>query len=131
MRTVVIGLIAIGVSLATVLGGVAVQAGAWPAGADAVGFAAATAAVGIVLIGVLYWPVLARVRRRSAVLSRGRAAVLTGLILNAPVYVGLAVAGNTRSLFAGGEAFLIGLGLAVLGFVFGAGYASTHRDAAA
>jgi hypothetical protein len=95
------------------------------------GFAAATGVAGILLVGVLYWPVLARLRRRSGVLRAGRAAVLVGLVLNVPVYVALGVASQNRSFFAGGEAGLIGLGLAVLGLVFGAGYATAHRDAAA
>lgn len=131
MKVVAMGLVAIVFSLATVLAGAALQTGAWPSGPDAMGFAMATAVAGILLMVVVHWPVLARLRRRAGVLSPWRAAIVAALVLNAPVYVGLAVVGQNRSVFAGGETFLVGVAFAVLGLVFGAGYAHTHREAAA
>ena len=127
MKVVAVGLIAILCSLAAALGGAAVQTGAWPSGPDALGFAAATAVAGFVLVSVLYWPVLSRLRRRSDVMRPGRAAALLALVVNLPVYVALTVVGQNRSFFAGGEAFLIGVALAVLGLAFGAGYANANR----
>lgn len=131
MKVVAVALLAIVLSLLTVLGGVAVQTGAWPSGPDAMGFVVATAVAGTVLVGALYWPVLARLRRRPGALTAARAAVVAGVGLNAPVYLLLAVVGRDRSLFAGGETFVIGLAFAVIGVIFGAGYARMHREAAA
>jgi hypothetical protein len=131
MKVVAVALLAIILSLLTVLGGIAVQTGGWPSGEDAMGFVLAIAVAGTLLVGALYWPVLARLRRRRAALTPARAAVVAGLGLNAPVYLLLAILGRDRSLFAGGETFVIGLAFAVIGLVFGAGYARTHRAAAA
>jgi hypothetical protein len=86
---------------------------------------------GALLVGAAYWPVLAGLRRRGVALTPGRAALVAALGLNAPAYAALAILGRSRTLFAGGEALLIGLGFALMGLVFGAGYVGVHREAAA
>jgi hypothetical protein len=131
MKVLAVAVAAIVLSVLTVLGGAALRAGAWPTGADATGFAMATAVAGALLVGALYWPVLAGLRRRAVALPPWRAALVTALGLNAPAYAALAVLGQDRRLFAGGEAPLIALGFASMGLAFGAGYARVQRGAAA
>jgi hypothetical protein len=131
MKTLVVAIIAIALSVAAVVGGAAVQSGTSLTGPDAMGFATVTAAAGALLIAALHWPVLARLRRRTSSLRPGRAALIAALGLNAPVYAALALLGRNRALFAGGEVVWLGLGFALMGLLFGAGYAHTHRDAAA
>jgi hypothetical protein len=129
MKVLAVAVLAVVVSVVTVLGGAAWQAGAWPSGPDAVGFGLATGVAGAVVVGALYWPVLAWLRRRGGTLRPLATAGLTAAGLNAPVYAVLAIAGNDRNLFAANEAFLIGMAFALMGIGFGAGYAWTHRGA--
>jgi hypothetical protein len=127
VRVLAVALGAITLALAAVLAAIALRYGALPAGPDAAGFAVATALASAFLVGVLYWPVLATLRRRGVSLSAVRAALLTTLGLNAPVYAALAVLGRDRRLFAGDEVFFLAIGVALVGALFGAGYARTHR----
>jgi hypothetical protein len=130
VKVVGLALGAITLALVAVLAAVAVQYGTLPSGADAAGFAIVTAVAGVLLVGLLYWPVLARLRRRPGGLSAARGALTTALGLNAPIYVALAVLGRDRRLFAGDEVLLLGFGVALLGVLFGAGYPYAHRKAA-
>jgi hypothetical protein len=125
----VVALVAIALAVLTVLIGAAWQSEGWPSGTDAWGFALAIVVGGGLVILALYWPVLARLRRGPRQLTRARAAVVTAVALNAPAYVALALVGQNRSLFAGGEALIIALALAVMGVAFGAGYAGIRRRA--
>jgi hypothetical protein len=131
VKVLAVAIAAIGISVLAVVGGVALESGAWPAGPDAFGFAAATAVGGALLVGAVHWPVLARLRRGAGRrLTPGRAALIAALGLNAPVYAALALLGRNRALFAAGEAVLLGVGVALIGLIFGAGYARAQRDAA-
>jgi hypothetical protein len=130
MKVFVVAIIAIALSVVAVVGGAAVQSGASLTGPDALGFATVTTAAGALLIAALHWPVLARLRRRTSSLRPGQAALIAALGLNAPVYAALALLGRNRALFAGGEVVWLALGFALMGLIFGAGYAHTHRDAA-
>ena len=129
-RALALEAVAIAVALLVVLGSAAVRFGAWPTGADAIGFAASIAVSGGLLLTAVHWPVLASLRRRGVTLGPMRAALVGALGLNAPVYAALAVVGRDRSLFAGGEAALLALGFGLMGAVFGAGYASIYRRSA-
>jgi len=130
LKTVAVALVAIALALAAVLGALALQQGAFPEGPDAVGFVVATAVGAAALVALLYWPALAMLRRRGP-LSARRAALVTALGLNTPVYLALLVLGTERQLFAGDEVLHFALGFAVVGLCFGAGYARVHREAAA
>ena len=131
LQVVAVAVVAILAALFAVFGTMALRDGVWPAGRDALGFAAAIALTGAVLVTALHWPALGGLRRRGVALGPWPAGLVAALGLNAPVYAVLAVIGRDRSLFARDEAAFLGLGFAVIGWVFGAGYATIHRQPAA
>ena len=131
MRVLGVAALAIALAVLAVLGGVSVGSGARPSGADVAGFGTLIAVAGAGIVAAVHWPVLAGLRRRGVMLSPARAAVLVGLGVNAPLYATLAVIGRDRSLFGADEAALFALGFALIGLVFGAGYATIHRRSAA
>jgi hypothetical protein len=78
------------------------------------------------LIALLYWPALTYLRSRLGSLSVGKAVAITLFGLNAPVYAGLLILGRSRELFAPGEVLSVGIVSALIGAMFGAGFARIH-----
>ena len=129
MTMLLVAVVAAGAGLLVVLIGAALQAGAWPTGEDAAGLGSATVVASVMLIVGLYWPILAVVSQRVR-LTPSRGALITAGAINAPLYVTLAIIGQSPALFAGGEPMLIASALAASAAVFGAGYARLRRQAA-
>jgi hypothetical protein len=103
----------------------------WPSVADLVGVAVTSAVAGFILVLACYLPGLSLLRRRfSGKLSTTQTAIATGVGLNIPVFLILAIMASWRDVFAAGEAVWFAIKFLVFGLLFGIGFARYRQRAA-
>jgi hypothetical protein len=103
----------------------------WPSGADLVGVAVTTSIASFILVLACYLPGLWLLRRRfGGKLSTAQAMIATGVSLNIPVFLILAIMASRGDVFAAGEAVWFAIKFLVFGLLFGFGY-TRHAQRAA
>jgi len=103
----------------------------WPSAADLAGLAVTTFVASSVLVLACYLPGLWLLRRSfSGKLSTLQAATATGVGLNIPVFLVLAIMANRADAFAAGETVWFAILFLLFGLFFGLGFARYCQQAA-